>query len=531
MQTLYTKQVSVAFVSVLLLASFSSFCNAQSEQTAHVRPIVGSRMIVGDGEVAQYTLKCFLHLCREPSPDVVIISLNGDSRITDAKLKELGAASVAMVDSVNADAEALTVQMLNANGVWVDGSADAISENRLLLSLLKNVTKRNGVVAVGSDSVSLLRALDENDTAKRVESPFAKFEFHFGKELSANGKKANTAGKQVHCLIPDSSVLVVHGGRKIAGYGHDDVELVVEEANGWPERRETFECPDVFSPGSYPFYARDVLSWVRSANERSVSVFPPKKAATPVVETGTLFLHGGSRIEEDVMKEFIELVGGKDALIVCIPSASQFDWSEPVRSHSAEMLQELGHSNVKVMHTDDPLIADQSEEFAELLSKAKGIWIDGGRTYRFMDCYQGTQVESLIAKVLERGGVVGGSSAGCQVPSDFLVRGNPRTNRDIVHEGYTRGMGLLKGVIVDAHFLQRGRHDPFLELMKSHPQMLGIGIDESTAVVIHGTSAKVIGAHAVSFYDLNGDSSGEFEPTVLTAGERYDLKLRQGVEK
>lgn len=523
MRTLHTRTTFAALASILLMASFVS---AQSQQTAHVRPIVGSRMIFGDGEVAEYTLKCFLHLCREPSPNVVIISLNGDSRATDARLKEFGAASVATIDSINSDAEALTLQMLNVSGVWVEGSTDAISENRLMLALLKNVTKRNGVVAAGSDSVSLIKALDENDTATRVESPFAKLEFHFGKEFSANTKDTNTATKKVHCLIPDSSVLVIHGGRKIAGYGHDDVELVVEEANGWPERRDTFECPDVFSPGSYPFYARDLLSWIRSANERNSAVFPPEKVSTPVVEAGTLFLHGGSRIRENVMREFIKLVGGEDAQIVCIPSASRFEWSEEVRSHSAEMLAELGHSNFTILHTGDPLIADQNEEFAELLGKAKGVWIDGGRTYRFMDCYQGTQIESLLAGVLHRGGVVGGSSAGCQIPSDFLVRGNPRTNRDIVHDGYTRGLGLLKGVIIDAHFLQRGRHEPFLELMKSHPQMLGIGIDESTAIVVQGTSARVIGAHAVSIYDLNGEASGEFKPVILKAGETYNFERR-----
>ena len=144
-----------------------------------------------------------------------------------------------------------------------------------------------------------------------------------------------------------------------------------------------------------------------------------------------------------------------------------------------------------------------------------------------MDSYENTQVETLIGEVLERGGVVGGSSAGCQVPSDILVRGNPRSNRDIFHGGYTRGMGLLKGVIIDAHFLQRERHEPFLGLMKQHPQTLGIGIDESTALIVEGHQGRVIGEAAVSFYDLTNESQGEFKPVILNAGDTYDLKARK----
>jgi cyanophycinase-like exopeptidase len=91
-------------------------------------------------------------------------------------------------------------------------------------------------------------------------------------------------------------------------------------------------------------------------------------------------------------------------------------------------------------------------------------------------------------------------------------------------------MGLLKGVIIDAHFLQRGRHEPFLELMKEHPQMLGIGIDENTAVIINKHSARVIGPNAVSFYDLKGKGGEDFKPVILKSGETYDLKSKTAVK-
>jgi len=148
-----------------------------------------------------------------------------------------------------------------------------------------------------------------------------------------------------------------------------------------------------------------------------------------------------------------------------------------------------------------------------------------------MGSYEGTQVPELLVQVLNRGGVVGGSSAGCQVPSDFLVRGNPTSNRDIEFGGYTRGMGLLKGVIIDAHFLQRGRHEPLLGLVKKYPQMLGIGIDESTALIVNGQQGRVVGNAAVSFYDLRSETEGEFKPVILKVGESYDLKSRKRVDE
>ena len=515
-------------ITILSVAVVVVPANAQTpKKNAHVRPIVGSRMVVGDGELANYTVKCFLHLCRNASPNVVVIRLDGQPRLAEAKLKMLGAESVAIMKSVPSELSRLALQLLEADGVWLEGNVEAVEENEMLLSLLKNITRRNGVIAVDSAGVSLLTQLDDKIPTKRVASPFAKCDFHFGKVSSAPKHQSAVEQQKVHFNIPDSSTLVIHSGRRIAGYGSQDIGVMVHGANGWPQRRGTFECPDVFSLNSYPFYGLDLLSWIRSANDRERPVFPPKTSREPDVKNGTLFLHGGSGVPKHVMEEFLRLAGGEKASIVCIPSAPQFDWSEEVDSYSAGLISELGHSKVAILHTDDPFEAEESEKFARILNEATGVWIDGGRTYRFMDCYQGTRVEKLIAQVLMRGGVVGGSSAGCQVPSDFLVRGNPRTNRDIAHAGYTRGMGLLKGVIIDAHFLQRGRHEPFLELMKRYPQLLGIGIDERTALIVQGRKAKVIGPHAVSFYDLKLENQDEFEPVILKTGETYDLKSRR----
>lgn len=517
-----------SFLTCLILLTFclADACFSQQIDNAFVRPIEGSRMVIGDGEVPGYTRDCFLFLCGNAAPGIVVIDLDGKTSIAKESWETRGADSVLVMSEIPKDVQKLTLQMLNADGVWIEGNPESIKNHPLLLALLKNITKRNGVIAVNSTAVSLLRELDENDSDRRLQSPFAKCEFHFGNQSPTATDNERDSHRKVHWTIPNSSVLVVHNGRDVAGYGDKDVSLLVKEANGLPKQEATFECPDVFGVGGYPSSSLDLLSWVRSASERGRSVFPPKVVQEPIVENGTLFLHGGARLHKDVLAEFVEIAGGKDVPYVCIPSAQQFGKFEEPRSYCAESLREMDCNNVEVLHTADPFVANQSKEFARILKNARGVWIDGGRTYRFMDSYEDTQVPELLAQVLERGGVVGGSSAGCQVPSDFLVRGNPNSNRDIEFVGYTRGMGLLKGVIIDAHFLQRERHEPFLGLMKKYPQMLGIGIDESTALIVKGHHGRVVGKAAVSFYDLKTDVDAEFKPVILKAGKKYDLKLR-----
>lgn len=500
---------------------------SHQERDALVRPFEGSRLIVGDGEVPNYILDYFLYMSGDQAADVVLIDLDGEARVTKERCEKRGVGSVSVLSRIPQNTEALTLQLLNVDGVWIEGNPEAIAKHPLLLSLLKNVTKRNGVIALGSSSVSILSELDQNDKDKRLQSPFAKCEFYFGGENSAENADEKDSHLKVHWTIPDSAGLVVHQGRRIVGFGHEDISVLVKEANGWPKREHTLECIDVFGAGECYSYSLDLLSWVRSANERGRPAYPPKEIELPIVENGTLFLHGGSRLHEDVLEEFVRLAGGKDVQFVCIPSAQRFDRFDSPGSYSEGSLRDMGCENVTVVHTDDPFVANESKEIAELIGSAQGVWIDGGRTYRFMDCYEDTQVPQLLADVLKRGGVVGGSSAGCQVPSDFLVRGNPTSNQDIEYGGYTRGMGLLKGVIIDAHFLQRERHEPFLGLMKKHPQFLGIGIDESTALIVQKDQGRVIGKAAVSFYDMKSSANGVFQPVVLKAGESYDLKLRK----
>ena len=486
--------------------------------------------MVGDGEVPDCILDCFRHLCRDAMPRIVVLCLDGESSISERRWLESGIRSVKTLDSLPADATVLTNLLLNADGVWIENGREKIAKQSLCVALLKNVAERNKVVALRSKAVSLLPQLDNVDLANplvshQVVSPLASSRFRFGQGRQETDKVGVRPG-EVLWTIPNSTSMVIHHGRRVMCSGRTDVEVMVPAVNGWPLRRGSIERIDVFESKDVPSYSLDLFSWVRSGAERKGEVFPPTSVSSNGLEKGALFLHGGSGVGDDIMEEFIKIAGGKGAAFVCIPSASRFDSDDELRSYSAGRLQGLGCRNVTIVHASDPLVAATSADLLKKIENADAIWIDGGRTYRFMDCYENTKVPQLLREALQRGAVVGGSSAGCQVPSDFLVRGNPRSNRDMVVEGYTRGLGLLKGVIIDAHFRQRGREQPFMKLMKTYPQFLGIGIDERTALIVKGKTGRVIGPNAVSFYNLSGSQS-DASPVLLTSGESFDFVTKK----
>jgi cyanophycinase len=164
----------------------------------------------------------------------------------------------------------------------------------------------------------------------------------------------------------------------------------------------------------------------------------------------------------------------------------------------------------------------------ETLAKAGGVWFGGGRQWRFVDAYSGTRAESALQGVLKRGGVIGGSSAGASIQASFLARGNPLGNRDIIARGYERGLGFLPGTAIDQHFSQRKRLADMSFLVERHPQLLGIGIDEATALVVRGHMANVVGRNRVYFYNRRGSAAEDgMYYDVLGSGGKYDLKQRR----
>jgi cyanophycinase len=170
----------------------------------------------------------------------------------------------------------------------------------------------------------------------------------------------------------------------------------------------------------------------------------------------------------------------------------------------------------------------ESAAFVETLSKAKGVWFGGGRQWRFIDAYAGTKAEQLLHDVLKRGGVIGGSSAGATIQGQYLVRGSVLGNTEMMAEGYERGLAFLPGAAIDQHFSQRRRQPDMTAVMQRFPQLLGIGIDETTALVVRGQTAEVLGQGKAHFYDYRGGPPAcEPDFKAVEAGGRYDLVERK----
>ncbi len=239
---------------------------------------------------------------------------------------------------------------------------------------------------------------------------------------------------------------------------------------------------------------------------------------------GTLVIVGGALQDPAIWERFVELAGGPDAPIVVIPTAGgaeHYDQYYP----GLRGLRAAGAENLTVLHTTDPAVAD-TDEFVAPLRAARGVWFPGGRQWRLADAYLDTQVHTALWDVLARGGVIGGSSAGATILGSYLARGDSGGNTVMMGD-HEVGFGFLKDVAIDQHLLRRNRQFDLLEVIEAKPELLGIGIDENTAIVVRGDQFEVMGAGYVVIYDSGRqiDTGGRFY--FMAPGDRYDLEQRE----
>ena len=239
---------------------------------------------------------------------------------------------------------------------------------------------------------------------------------------------------------------------------------------------------------------------------------------------GSLVVVGGAMRDPAILERFIQLAGGPQAPIVVIPTAGGGEDYDEFYS-GLGMFHDLGAFNLTVLHTYDPEVAD-TEAFAAPIEEANGVWFPGGRQWRLADAYLGTRTEAALWRVLERGGVIGGSSAGATIQGSYLARGDTRTNT-IMMGDHEAGFGFLKNTAIDQHVLRRNRQFDLIQVIQARPELLGIGLDENTAIVVQGDRFEVMGQSYVLIYD-NGKMVGEEGRFYFLApGDRFDLATRE----
>jgi len=243
-------------------------------------------------------------------------------------------------------------------------------------------------------------------------------------------------------------------------------------------------------------------------------------------EHGALVIVGGGRVGPEILTRFFDLAGGRDAPLVVIPTANGAD-SYPADWSGLKMFKDVGATNITLLHTNDRKVAD-SEDFVRPLTTARAVWFPGGRQWRLVDSYLHTRTQREVERVLERAGVVGGSSAGASILGSYMVRGAHENNYMMMAPGYEEGFGLIKGVAIDQHMLTRNRQDDLDEVVAKHPDVLGIGIDESTAIIVRGQQFEIAGASKVAIHDGRSVASERQQRNgkkyfFMAPGERYDL--------
>lgn len=240
--------------------------------------------------------------------------------------------------------------------------------------------------------------------------------------------------------------------------------------------------------------------------------------------SGSLVIVGGALSDPAIVERFIELAGGPDAPIVVVPTAGGAEDYDQFCT-CLNLLRRNGANNLTVVHTRDPVEAD-TEVFVRPLRRARAVWFTGGRQWRIADSYLGTLTEEAFRQVLERGGVIGGSSAGASIQGSLLVRGDTESNTVMLGD-HLEGFGYLRNVGIDQHLLRRNRQFDMLEVIAAYPDLLGIGLDENTAIVVQGDGFEVMGQGYVAIYDGTAtiDSGGDFY--LLAPGDRFDLASRE----
>ncbi len=246
---------------------------------------------------------------------------------------------------------------------------------------------------------------------------------------------------------------------------------------------------------------------------------------------GTVIVVGGGSMGPEIYQRFINAAGGPDALIVDVPTAGG-DSVYTQNASGTRGWKQAGAKNIYVLHTKDRKLAD-SDSFAAILSKAGGVWFEGGRQFHLVDSYAGTKTERAFHDVLARGGVVGGSSAGASIIGSFLVRGAPSSNNFIMDSpGYEKGFGFLRGVGIDQHVVARERLADLADsIMPKYPDLLGISEDEGTAWVVRGDTAEIIGRNKAFVYGGKDPTDAGKPFLTLHPGDTYNLAARRVVRR
>jgi cyanophycinase len=257
-------------------------------------------------------------------------------------------------------------------------------------------------------------------------------------------------------------------------------------------------------------------------------------------DKGPLIVIGGHEDKEGdraILKEVADRVKDGKLVIATVASHQPEGYFESYQ----EAFGAIGVTNLVELYVNERIEA-QEKDALDALDGAAGVFFTGGDQLRISSQIGDTPVEERVRAIHERGGVIAGTSAGASVMSDtMLVKGTSSESHRIGDLHMAPGLGLIRDAIIDQHFAERGRIGRLLGAVAQNPRVLGIGIDEDTAIVLEGDRFRVVGSGAVYVVDggaVTHSNIAEARPErtlsmfdvtmhVLSSGDRFDLKERQ----
>jgi len=258
---------------------------------------------------------------------------------------------------------------------------------------------------------------------------------------------------------------------------------------------------------------------------------------------GTLMIIGGAEDKKGdcvILRKLVELSKKKEGNIIVMTVATEHP--EDVGAEYINIFNRLGSEGATAVHVHSRQDAN-NRQYSELIENAACIFFTGGDQLRITSLIGGTNLERALFKAYEKGAVIAGTSAGASVMSETMITsGNDDDAPRKCTLKMAPGLGLLKEVVIDQHFAQRGRIGRLLSGIAQNPHMLGIGIDEDTAIIISSNAMfEVIGSHAVTILDgthIQITNVSELKPDeilavtniimhILPSGFSYDMKLRK----
>jgi cyanophycinase len=262
---------------------------------------------------------------------------------------------------------------------------------------------------------------------------------------------------------------------------------------------------------------------------------------------GHLVIIGGGDKPSYILQKIIDFAGGPNSKIIVIPNAS----SDPEESgqYNVEEFRNLGCTNVDyiIFNRED---ADK-DSLVQIVSGATGIFFSGGDQAFLTRDMLGTKLLKKVYEIYNIGGVISGTSAGAAVMSKLMITGNELINKDSSdifisiqknNVEVKEGFGFINAAFIDQHFIKRKRLNRSISVVLENPELLGIGIDESTSIIVNPYEQfEVLGENQVVIFDAsdcsnikldkNGNLGAEnLKMHILLSGDKFDIKNKEVIE-